>query len=350
MKLLFRYILYFFLCAVEIFETIFSVHVLNILFFQNLYNSLSCNVQTKAQVACWQAHTVDCAVLSIKSISPNTLVTMARRDCLKLWNFDLSLSNDSSSSNDNSADNAAHSTNRFVPEFTTQIPIGDYLGFASCDVFKQVNCIVAAMPGGPQDAVSVWSVKDRIKICQLRVNETTKVGSVMQLKWVEKRNRVSLLVAYESGDLCLWDWSNRDLHSIACIKGTPVSLEYDQSLGHGVLGTTEDGIFVFNISSSLDLTIVKEMTVTNEGLGCCISRPDSKIYATGGWDNRIRIFSWNKHKPLAVLDYHANSVSCLHYSPSRVVSYDGAGPISAGAEHVLAAGSLDASVSLWKIY
>ncbi|XP_018019005.1 guanine nucleotide-binding protein subunit beta-like protein 1 [Hyalella azteca] len=311
------------------------------------------DLKTKVQVACWQAHTYDCAVLALKSVTPTNLVSMGRRDSLKLWHIDLSTTNElETNSCDPAADkeDGSPKNNRVVPICKTQISLGDYLGFASCDVFKQLNCIVAAMPGGPQDAVSVWSVDDRIKICQLRVNETTKVGSVMQLKWVEKRNRVSLLVAYESGDLCLWDWSNRDLHSIACIKGTPVSLEYDQSLGSGILGTTEDGIFIFNISSTLDLTIVREISVTNEGLGCCISRPDSKLYATGGWDNRIRIFSWHKHKPLAVLDYHANSVSCLHYSASRAVSSDGAGPISAGAEHVLTAGSLDGSVSLWKIY
>ncbi|KAF2354190.1 WD40 repeat [Trinorchestia longiramus] len=314
------------------------------------------DLKTKVQIACWQAHAYDCAVLAIKSITPTKLVSMGRRDSLKLWHVDPSFATETSSSEAKSSESSPEKeasslrTNRVVPVCKTQIPLGDYLGFASCDVFKQLNCIVAAMPGGPQDAVSVWSVDDRIKICQLRVNETTKVGSVMQLKWVEKRNRVSLLVAYESGDLCLWDWSNRDLHSIACIKGTPVSLEYDQSLGSGILGTTEDGIFIFSISSSLDLTIVKEITLSNQGLGCCISRPDSKLYATGGWDNMIRIFSWHKHKPLAVLDYHGNSVSCLHYSASRAVSSDGAGPISAGAEHVLAAGSLDNSVSLWKIY
>lgn len=375
------------------------------------------DLKSKQQVACWQAHPPESAVQAIKSLSPTRLVSLGRRDCLKLWtlesaNHDVAHLSPSStkdkspasphakgsasgksgtaggsSSSSESSDGASSSSPKeksgsgspladsgkegasskekapssklgsLTAVCKTHISLGEYLGFSVCDVFRHVNCIVAAIPGGPQDAVSVWSVDNRIKICQLRVNETSKVGSVMQLKWIEKKGKVSLLVAYESGDLCLWDWSNRDLHSVACIQGTPVSLEYDQSLGSGVLGTTEDGIFIFSISSNLVLTIIKEITVTNEGIGCCISRPDGKIYATGGWDNCIRIFSWQKHKALAVLNYHGNSVSCLHYSASRVASCDvaglsnaGVGPISAGAEHVLAAGSLDGSVSLWKIY
>uniref|UniRef100_A0A6A7FSS8 Guanine nucleotide-binding protein subunit beta-like protein 1 n=1 Tax=Hirondellea gigas TaxID=1518452 RepID=A0A6A7FSS8_9CRUS len=158
----------------------------------------------------------------------------------------------------------------------------------------------------------------------------------MQLKWIEKKTKVSLLVAYESGNICLWDWTNKDLHSVACIDGgTPMSLEYDQCLGSGVIGATHESFFIFTINNSLQISITREIIMRTEGIGSCISRPDSKLYATGGWDNRIRVFTWQKH-----------------YSASKVNTHDKTsdGSDDTGSDHLLAAGSLDGKISLWKIY
>ena len=309
--------------------------------------------QTKLQVLCWQAHPHTSSVLSVKNVSATELVSLGGKDSLKLWYLEAA---DNSNKSDNAPKMAEYLAS-VTPVCRVQISLGDYLGFSECDVFRHSNCIVAAVPGDLQDSVSVWSLNQNVKICQLRVEAANKVGSIMQLKWVEKKGTASLAVAYESGDFCLWNWSNKDVYSSTRIDGTPLCLEYDQNLGVGIIGTAQEIIYIYMITNANELQVVNQIKVINESIGCCISRPDSKIYVTGGFDKKIRIFSWDASRLLAVLDVHTKSISCLHYSGSRVACYEweesgskGAGPSTAGTEHMLAAGSLDGSISLWKIF
>ena len=44
------------------------------------------------------------------------------------------------------------------------------------------------------------------------------------------------------------------------------------------------------------------------GASCVCVRPDEKIFATGGWDCKLRVFHWKKLEPLAVLE-----VCAIHY-------------------------------------
>ena len=84
------------------------------------------------------------------------------------------------------------------------------------------------------------------------------------------------------------------------------------------------------------LNIVKERSVTNKGMGSVVIRQDSKLLITGGWDGRLRLFSWlkpDKLKPLAVLQYHKDSVE-------SIVSQD----------NMIVAGSKDGKISVWRIY
>ena len=78
-----------------------------------------------------------------------------------------------------------------------------------------------------------------------------------------------------------------------------------------------------------------------------IIRPDKKIVVCGGWDGRLRIFSWvkpEKLKPLAVLNFHADTVEAVAFSDQDV---------EGGRLHgrkVLVAGGKDGKASLWDIY
>lgn len=70
------------------------------------------------------------------------------------------------------------------------------------------------------------------------------------------------------------------------------------------------------------------------GVACCKFRNDGRIFATGGWDRRIRVFS-RSGKSLAILKGHSDSVTCLDWNP--------------WIHHMLATGSADSRISLWDV-
>ena len=83
------------------------------------------------------------------------------------------------------------------------------------------------------------------------------------------------------------------------------------------------------------------MALKHPGINAVSLRDDRRIVATAGWDNRVRLYSWPKFIPLAILDVHAKPVSVLAWSE----------PIAAKANaRILAAGSKDSRISLWTLY
>jgi len=66
------------------------------------------------------------------------------------------------------------------------------------------------------------------------------------------------------------------------------------------------------------------------------------VFASGGWDGRIRIFSWKSLRPLAVLTQHKNGgVMDLAYSSQQVAMW---------RAPIMAAAGMDSQISLWDLY
>ena len=95
-------------------------------------------------------------------------------------------------------------------------------------------------------------------------------------------------------------------------------------------------------------------------------RSDEKIFATAGWDTRVRIYSTKTMKEVAVLKWHKEGCYAVAFaviqqdSPQPPLSIEQVkrevatvrqrrGEKAKGA-HWLAAGSKDGKVSLWEIY
>ncbi|KAB7500126.1 Guanine nucleotide-binding protein subunit beta-like protein 1, partial [Armadillidium nasatum] len=259
----------------------------------------------------WEAHSS--SVTWLKFLKFSVLCTSGRNECVSLWDL---------------YDNTAR--------LKTKIPVEDYLGFSRCDITDLGNQQLLCVPGPHQEFVSIWELSSSIKICHLGPENEKGYGSVMQCKWVECGKRLYVLVCYENGSLLLWDWPNCKILSSTECHDNPISLEYDSINKKIICGTASEKVFI-NSTIVLD----KEFNLTNPGVGCVKSRPDGKIYALGGWDYRIRLFSWKKHKPLAVLSYHKKSIECLDFSQYTVETFD--------PGYLLAAGSSDCTVSLWNL-
>jgi WD40 repeat protein len=63
-------------------------------------------------------------------------------------------------------------------------------------------------------------------------------------------------------------------------------------------------------------------------------RCDGKIWATGGWDGRLRLFNAKNRTALAVLKHHKQSIHTVCFA----------------ADGLLASGGEDRGIALWSIY
>ncbi|XP_013779055.2 guanine nucleotide-binding protein subunit beta-like protein 1 [Limulus polyphemus] len=151
-----------------------------------------------------------------------------------------------------------------------------------------------------------------------------------------------LLCGYESGSVALWDWRNRQIISeMKCHNEPVICLDFDECYRHqGVSGSADKDLSLWELIQPSQLKMKQKVMVTNPGISAVAIRSDAKIVATGGWDKRLRIFSWKTMKPLAVLDYHGGTVEALQFSTSSVGRYS----------RLLAAGSKDGKISLWSLY
>ena len=48
---------------------------------------------------------------------------------------------------------------------------------------------------------------------------------------------------------------------------------------------------------------LQRIELKHAGINSVSIRGDGKLFATAGWDNRVRLFSWPRSNPLAILEY-----------------------------------------------
>ena len=220
--------------------------------------------------------------------------------------------------------------------------LGDYLGFSQCDLLNENDRHLLVSPGPSQNMFSIWDINSNYKVCTIESEDSVNCGSIMQVKWIKTSTSTFVLALYENGDVCLWDWCNKKILSKIELKENPLCITFNPTLNKGICGSTSDKLSCFSLDSENNLNFTTQISITNPGISCISSRRDEKIFATGGWDYRIRIFTLKKFKPLAVLSYHKKSVECIQFSNF---------PVSSMSDGILlAAGSSDCTVSLWNIF
>lgn len=141
---------------------------------------------------------------------------------------------------------------------------------------------------------------------------------------------------------------------------------------------------VTNIRSAVESTHLKSVNTKHSGQQGLRIRWDDKIFATAGWDNRIRVYSCKSMKELAVLKWHKegcysiafakiymdtgsigisgdamttdtnlknkNTALTVANEPRSLAEIKRQKSIKAQLTHWIAAGSKDGKVSLWDIY
>ncbi|KAM9858673.1 guanine nucleotide-binding protein subunit beta-like protein 1 [Aulostomus maculatus] len=213
-------------------------------------------------------------------------------------------------------------------------------GFCQCSLLETspTTCLLA-FAGQQTEEIKIIELPSKTPVCTL-VPEA-KLGMVMCVKlWQPDSGPGPLLLAgYEDGSLLLWDISQRSTLSQTKAHPEPVMcLTFDTERLRGVSGSSEKKLSSWMLDGQ-NLQLQDCVTLVNPGISQLCIRGDGKLMASAGWDHRVRIFSWKKLRPLAVLQYHTDMVLSVAFSNHKEPK-----------QRLLAAGSKDQRISLWSIY
>uniref|UniRef100_A0A3P8S059 Guanine nucleotide binding protein (G protein), beta polypeptide 1-like n=1 Tax=Amphiprion percula TaxID=161767 RepID=A0A3P8S059_AMPPE len=215
------------------------------------------------------------------------------------------------------------------------------VGFCQCSMLEiSPSKYLLAFAGQQTEEIKIIELPSKIPVCSL-VPEG-KLGMVMCIQlWQPDSGPGPLLLAgYEDGSLLLWDVTQRSTLSQVKAHPEPVMcLTFDTKRLRGISGSSEKKLSSWMLDSQNNLQLQDGVMLVNPGVSQMCIREDGKLLASAGWDHRVRIFSWKKLRPLAVLQYHTDMVLSVAFSDHQDPR-----------QRLLAAGSKDQRISLWSIY
>mmetsp|Transcript_6383 Transcript_6383/g.20743 ORF Transcript_6383/g.20743 Transcript_6383/m.20743 type:complete len:237 (-) Transcript_6383:23-733(-) len=220
-----------------------------------------------------------------------------------------------------------------------------------------------------ESAMTLWDC--RASSCAMRLDHSAELDRSLGTATSAKLLPSHALICHESGDLVAWDLRRRRIHFQKKLMRAPVlGLDVAADGSRLFVAAVEPKAKVFDLNlnnlngggrevcdaggggrrrrkpKAYCLPRGEAVSATceavehdKEGVGGLVLRPDARIFATAGWDYRIRLFSAKPphFKPLAVLRYHDASVNAVDFSPQRP-----------GGPNLLAAASKDTKISLWR--
>ena len=213
------------------------------------------------------------------------------------------------------------------------------------------NDLIVAVPGENKSSINVWDISKETIIARLIPSSKYNLGMPWCIKLLGK-DQINAMVGYEDGSIICWDVFKKELKCIAeNLYSDPImcfdAFELDCEGIFGICGSVDECLIKFKFSYSqssgissdqltekISVSILQKHKIINKGFSSIKIRPDHKIVVTGGWDAKIRLFSWKCLKPLAVLNYHTGPVQSIAFSSDKQ----------------FACGSTDNKISVWNIY
>lgn len=218
-----------------------------------------------------------------------------------------------------------------------------HTGFCRFEYVSKENILIS-----PQDENTIIGLDEndlncsRITLSPAAVGIDTNLGQIMCFKFIDLLGQGYLLACYESGDFLTWDLRTGKVIDQKQFEECPMAVDYDPITNRGIYGGPSDQLGVFGYSRNT-AEIMKRgvIALKNPGINCISIRRDQKVFSAGGWDGRIRIFSWKSLRPLAVLTDHKAAVTDISYSNDKVTLWKAP---------IMAASGLDGQISLWDLY
>jgi len=211
---------------------------------------------------------------------------------------------------------------------TGTYPCGD-LGFAPLAVLRLGDKLAIAASTAEQSHITVTAVDSGEMITALKPQRTA--GMVMDIK----AGGDDLVIAgYEDGSIVVWDvrLPRHEMNSARVHNEAVSSFDYCQRRHRGVSASVDGSLTSWG-GTDLKQTAAADI---KGGVSCVRSRPDGKLFAIGGCDSRIHVYSGKpKLLQLAVVRAHTQTVQSVAFNNS---------------DQSFAAGSCDKTVSMWSIY
>uniref|UniRef100_A0AAG5DIQ9 Guanine nucleotide-binding protein subunit beta-like protein 1 n=1 Tax=Anopheles atroparvus TaxID=41427 RepID=A0AAG5DIQ9_ANOAO len=223
----------------------------------------------------------------------------------------------------------------------------DHVGYCRMTCDTQANAVIM-----PRDKSTVSVLCSKTLSETMRFSPTADeeksipFGSVMCVLPVIVEGQRYLISGYESGIIATWDFRT------GRIVGNPVqfasdgdclfTIDFDPVTNRGICGGSSNSLVVFSMDrKALQVMPKSKIAIKNAGLHRVRIRKDLKVFASAGWDGRVRIFSWKSLRPLAVLTEHKGELLDIAYSEERVTMWNAP---------VMAAAGSDGQISLWDLY
>jgi ASTRA-associated protein 1 len=247
------------------------------------------------------------------------------------------------------------------------------------------SLLIASPNGLDSGTVDIFQLPTQRRVSQVAPPSTTNVGMVMAVEifYAKESDTLHLLAGYEDGQVSLYahkgmlgpagKWE-RLMH--AKPHSQPVlSLALAPSGEYFVTSSADANIAKYETSNKANntnaagATPIKIINTKHAGQQGLTLRSDGKIFATAGWDARVRVYSTKTMKELAVLKWHqdgcySTAFATVHGEAADEASQSGRTIVhetaldrikfersfQAQRMHWLAAGGKDGKISLWDIY
>lgn len=214
------------------------------------------------------------------------------------------------------------------------------MGFCKSIVIK--DTLVVHQNNGTLDILDINTDLRTFKLQKHLVPEKECVGSLMALEKSLINEKYYLIGGYETGDIFLWSFDTGEVLSCAKFQDQITSISFDPHTNRGLCGGSSNILQLFSIDkTSFVIKLKCEITLTNEGCNVVKYRHDGKLFVSGGWDGRVRLYSCKTLRVLAVLTQHKSAITDVQFSPHILKYWN---------SKIMAVSGADGTISLWNLY
>jgi len=162
--------------------------------------------------------------------------------------------------------------------------------------------VLLAAPYQNTSQFGIWDTRDPAKPIRNidPSKENNKLGMCMHLKLMKFGTKCAVVSSYEDGGIYFWDILTTKLLMSNKLHTQPaLCLSVNKESNRGLSGSADNNIVAFSFNyDTLSLKIDAKLPLQKPGIAAIKFRDDEKIFASAGWDHRIRIFDAKKIKTI----------------------------------------------------
>ncbi|KAL3137617.1 hypothetical protein ABBQ38_004894 [Trebouxia sp. C0009 RCD-2024] len=199
--------------------------------------------------------------------------------------------------------------------------------------------LIVAIAGHDPAVLEIWNMQTGVLVQQLTQPAGHKHGMCMavQLYTQSEQSVLYALVGYEDGTVAVWDVIAGRFVKSSQLHAEPVmAVAVADDGSGGICAAADNKVQCFGLGSpSTLLQVLATLEVKQHGIADICIRPDQRLFATAGWDGKLRLFHHKKMRPLAILQYHRKGVTALAFQPhnQRLIS-----------------ASRDGTIAIWSVF